>query len=517
MRAQSDEAAATVLLRSRLLGGARRLMRRWRGELIAAGLIATATGIGGLWTLIPDPRNLSLVFFAAILVSGMWLGARPALVAALMAFGSYNYFLIEPYFSFRVAAADILALTSFLAGGLLVARLSGRLRDRAQVATDRLRSLMMLFEASRDLSEAVAPRDAALRVVKHLRQGGLLSAIWVGEGAQAELMAVATGAERRAAECQKELPTLLVPGLREEVRGERRFLSLETRERALGGVAIWPADDHGIGDMDRRWVGAILELGAVAIDRARLVNEVAAASVVAEREGLRTALLSSLSHDLRTPISTILASATSLQEHGARFDAQTEREMLETIQEQSERLNRYITNLLEMTRLESGALVVKSVLIDPNEAMASALQRLSPQRGCHRIVRDFKVTGERVLADPVLLEQAIVNLLENAAAYSPPGAALLVQTQLLEGRIVMSVADQGPGIPPGDLDHVFEKFFRGRSDRRPVAGVGLGLSVSRGLVEAFGGSINAKSPVEAGKGTRMEIWLPAHPALESIE
>jgi two-component system sensor histidine kinase KdpD len=206
-----------------------------------------------------------------------------------------------------------------------------------------------------------------------------------------------------------------------------------------------------------------------------------------------------------------------LHEHDESFDPATRREMLETIQEESERLNRYVANLLDMTRLESGALEVNNVLMDAGEALASALERVSGRIKNRRVLRAFENRGRRISVDPVLIEQAFVNILENAIAYSPPGSTILVATKSEPKAVLITVEDEGPGIPKGDLDRVFDKFFRGRSDRRRGAGVGLGLSVARGLVEAFGGDIRAVSPAAGGKGARLEIRLPAHSALETVE
>ncbi len=491
--------------------------RAGRHYVIAAMLIAAATCLGYFWTSMPDPRNLSLVFFGAILLAGMWLGMRAALFAAILAFLSYNFFLIEPRFSLHFAPADFLAFASFLVGGFLVGGLSGRLSDRARDATNRLRELTMLFEASRDLSHAIEPSDAARRVVTHLERGGCCASIWLGQAHQLSLTASSPQKRDAARAAEADARAFLASNWKDEVRSDRWLLRLETGERALGCVAIWVSDALDANTPDRRWIEAVLELGAVAIDRARLITEVAEATIVAEKEGLRTALLSSLSHDLRTPLSTILASATSLQEHSEQFDAATRQEMLETIQDEAERLNRYVANLLEMTRLESGALQVRSVLLDPGEAISSAVERVSASLKGRRVLRAYRTQGERIFVDPVLIEQALINLLENAISFAPVGSTILVGAARDDGDIVLTVEDEGPGIAKADLPRVFDKFFRGRSDRRAHGGVGLGLSVAHGLVESFGGNVRAVSPVAAGRGTRMEVRLPAHPAMEPVE
>jgi two-component system sensor histidine kinase KdpD len=487
----------------------------WVSYGLAIAAIAVATVVGAYWVTMPDPRNLSLLFFAAVLGVGLWLGLRPALCAALLAFFSYNFFLIEPRFRLHFAPADFLAFVSFLIGALIVGGLSGRLSDRARDATDRLRDLSVLFQASRELSDTVEQSDAARRLARRLEDTGCDVAIWLQEHQATALIAASPGAMRRAADTQAEIVALLNSDRLDDVQSERWLIRLEASERTIGALAIWPGANEPKIRIDRRWIDAVLELGAIAIDRARLINEVAQTTIVAEKEGLRTALLSSLSHDLRTPLSTILASATALQAQGDSFDDATKHEMLETIQDESNRLNRYVANLLEMTRLESGALQVRSVLIDPSEALSSAIDRMASRLKDRRLLRTFEAHG-RILVDPVLLEQALINVLENAAVYSPPGSTLALTTAQEHDQIVLAVEDEGPGIAAEDLERIFDKFFRGRSDRRQGAGVGLGLSVARGLVEAFGGTIRAV-PGARGRGARMEIRLRAYPVLEPVE
>jgi two-component system sensor histidine kinase KdpD len=180
------------------------------------------------------------------------------------------------------------------------------------------------------------------------------------------------------------------------------------------------------------------------------------------------------------------------------------------IQEESERLNRYLANLLEMTRLESGALQVGRSLIDPREAMAAALRRMNRKLVGRHVERSFAMQCANIEVDPVLIEQALMNVIENAAVHAPPATPIVASVQAVGTCVRLSIEDLGEGIIAGDLPYVFEKFFRGGGDRKRGSGVGLGLAVTRGLIEAFGGSVRAVSPVRDDKGTRIEIDLPAH-------
>lgn len=279
---------------------------------------------------------------------------------------------------------------------------------------------------------------------------------------------------------------------------------------------MWP-DRKAETPAESDWLEALLQLGAIAFDRTTLAEDVSEARLIADREGLRTALLSSLSHDLRTPIATILASASSLVEHDSRFDQTTRRELLDTIQEQAERLNRYVSNLLEMTRLESGVLALKRALMEPAEAMISALEHTRRRLVGRRIERVFTAPNVMISVDPVLIEQALVNILENAAEFGPPGSVVRVGVARENGEVILTVADQGPGVSAAERPQIFEKFFRGGAPRRREGGVGLGLAVAKGIVEAFGGQIGVESPVWDGRGARFIIRLPAQQAMEPEE
>lgn len=477
--------------------------------------VLVPTLLGLVWVETLEARNLSLLFLVAILYVGVRHGMWPALFAALLAFFSYNFFLVAPRFALHIEPADLLAFTTFLIGALLVGGLSGRLSDRAREAKSGLRSITSLFEASRDLSGAIEATAAAQRLLSHLERAGCRAAIWIVEAERMRMYARSPNLS--SDDINGEDVRFLATHWTDDIDTQCKRLRLQAGDRVLGGVTIWPLQSESDLLPDQHWIQTLIELGAVAIDRTRLMAEIADTRIVAEKEGLRTALLSSLSHDLRTPIATILASATSLQEHDENFDVATRLDLLGTIQDQSERLNRYVLNLLEMTRLESGALRLNCALIDPGEAMASSLKHLERHLDGQRLLRAFDNTGQRIYVDPILIEQALVNVIENAIEHSPSRSTILVKIWSSNEHVVLSIEDEGPGIPAGEIDRVFDKFFSGRSDRRGASGVGLGLSVTRGLIEAFGGTVQAVSPATNGHGTRIEVRLPAYPALETTE
>ena len=455
-------------------------------------------------------RALATPFLVALTLSGIWFGRRPTLAAVIPAFFAYHFIAVAPHFSLKFTPGDILALLSFLATAVLVGGLAGELSDRARGTADQLRLVTALFAASRDLSAATTTTEVAERLAAHLESAGADAVIWLrSEQGRTPLAASRSAREAGAVEIAPEAQ----PPLKRRSPVQRPLI---TARGKVGLVVIW--EDGEGGDHAEQWMAALLQLGAIALDRARLAEEISEARMVAEREGLRTVLLSSLSHDLRTPIATIVASASSLSEYGAVFDEDTRREFVDTIQEQGERLNRYVANLLDMTRLASGALSIKRVLVDPAEPMSSALEHMRRRLLDRQIVRSFTARGVAVAVDPVLLEQALVNVLENAASHSPAGSIILAEVEQDGDEVRLAITDEGPGMAADELPHVFDKFFRGGADRGGrQAGVGLGLSVTRGVVEAFDGCISAESPVANGGGARFTIRLPLHRVLEAVE
>lgn len=486
---------------------------RPRDFFYAAAIIAAATALGYFWIVHLWPGKIAMLFLAAVLLAGYLLGMWPALLAALLAFFASNIFFEEPRFTLTVNAEDVFALTMLLIGASLVGGLTGRLSDHARKLKRALVEVTSLFEASRDLSITIDPESAAERVVRHLETNDCHAAVWMMESGKPALSAASTALPADTiAEFGARLAT---DAVLDEITPAHMLMRLSAGGRQVGAAALWPTHKRSL--PDPRWARALLDLAAVAIDRARLIAEIAAARVVAEKEGLRTALLSSLSHDLRTPLSTILASVTSLLEYEEKFDAATRRDLLVAIQEESERLNRYLANLLEMTRLESGALLVGRSLLDPREAMAAALRRMERKLGGRHVERLFAAHCAHVEVDPVLIEQALMNVIENAAAHALTATPIVASVQTLGACVRLSVEDAGEGIAAADLPCVFDKFFRGGGDRKRGSGVGLGLAVTRGLVEAFGGSVRAVSPVRDGRGARIEIDLPAHRLEETGE
>jgi two-component system sensor histidine kinase KdpD len=289
---------------------------------------------------------------------------------------------------------------------------------------------------------------------------------------------------------------------------ERWFIPLRTERDAIGLLAVdRDRQQPALTPEERRLLDALASQTAVALERVRLADKIDQARLVAETERLRSALLRSISHDLRTPLTMILGSITSLQAYGAGFDAPTRDELMAMIREEAERLNRFVGNLLDMTRLESGALELKRGLVDLDDVVGAALRRCATVLARHEIALDLAPDLPPLDLDFTLFEQVLVNLLDNAAKYAPPGSTIAIRARAADRHAAIDIVDEGAGIPADDLERIFDQFYRVRAGDQQCAGTGLGLSICRGFVDSLGGRIVARNRPERS-GTVLAISLP---------
>jgi two-component system sensor histidine kinase KdpD len=256
----------------------------------------------------------------------------------------------------------------------------------------------------------------------------------------------------------------------------------------------------------------LVDQAALAIERVRLVEDMDRVKRTVESDRLRSALLTSISHDLKTPLSAVIGAGATLQEWSARLTDAQKTELLATIVDESERLNRFIANLLDMTRLESGAVVAKLSPQDLGEIVGSALERAARILAQHDVVIELAADLPMLDLDAVLFEQALFNLLDNAAKYAPPGTRIRIQGWQEQDSVCLQVLDEGDGIPTGELEHIFDKFHRAQKGDHVRAGTGLGLAISRGFVEAMHGSLTAANRIDrSGAVFTIMLPVPAHP------
>ena len=497
-----------------------------RAYLGSLAFVAVSLGIAQLLHQMLGLASVAMAFLTAVLVSAVVYGLWPALFASFASVLAYNFFFLPPLYTFTIADPEnVAALFFFGVTAVIASNLTARVRAQAIVARQRARTTEELYQFSRKLAGAANLDDLLwatvhqialmlkVRVVILLPENGTV-AVRAGFPPEDSLDA----ADLAAAKWSWERNHVAGRGSDTLPGAKRLFMPMNTGRGAVGVVGI-DSDEPGpiLTPDQQRLFDALADQAALAIERVNLVDDVDRARLIAETDRLRAALLTSISHDLRTPLASILGSATSLSE---ALDASTRLSLIRNIQDEAERLNRFIGNLLDMTRLESGPLRLRTGAIELSDAIGSALRRASKILAEHRTQVMLQQDLPMLDLDEVLFEQVLFNLLDNAGKYAPTGSLITIKAWQDGGSVVVQVLDEGPGIPPADLERVFDKFYRvGGADRRR-AGTGLGLAICRGFIEAMHGSITVNNRTDrpgAAFTMRLPVFAEAERAAETIE
>jgi two-component system sensor histidine kinase KdpD len=491
----------------------------------ALAAVAASVGVSELlWPWIGLP-NTDLVFLTAIVGIAVRFGLWPSLFASIASALSYNFFFTEPYYTFNMAnPRDVVAVLFFTVVAVVVSNVAARARTLAVAAMARARATELLYAFSRKLSGVGTLDDVLwatayqiammlkLRVVLLLPENGTIT---VRTGYPPE--DVLDEADIAAAKWAWEHNRAAGRGSETLPGAKRLFLPMRTGRGAIGVVGL-DSDKPGplLTPDQRRLLDALIDQAALAIERVHLVDDLDQAERRVEADRLRSALLTSISHDLKTPLAAILGAAGTLKGFSGELNDQGKVDLISTIVEESERLNRFIANLLDMTRLESGAIKPKTAPHDVGEIVGTALERASRTLAQHKVEVDLAPNLPMLDVDPVLFEQVLFNLLDNAAKYAPPETKVLIEGWREENAIKLQVVDQGSGIPPDELGHIFEKFHRAQKGDQVRAGTGLGLAISRGFVEAMGGTLTAANRSD-GPGAVFTITLPVAKPAERLD
>jgi two-component system, OmpR family, sensor histidine kinase KdpD len=464
--------------------------------------------------------NLSLIFLMAVLFAAIRFGLWPSVYTALLSFVAYNFFFTEPHHTFIVEnRGDVLTVVFFLVVAVIVGNLAARLQAQVEAMRMTARRTANLYDFSRRIAGAASLNDVLWAAVHHVastlqchslvllpRKGERLE-IASGYPPEDQMSSTAWGAaywawqhDQAAGWGSGTLPA-----------SEWLFLPLRTGRGPQGllGVAFENAKRQ-LTPEQRHLLDALVDQVAVALERTNLATDIEEARLLTETERLRSALLSSVSHDLRTPLVSIIGSATGLATCDGALSTSDRAQLVQTILEESERLNRFVQNLLDMTRLGYGALQPNREWVDLREIVGRACKQMARSLASLRIEVRIEDDVPILHVDPILIEQVLVNILDNAGKHSPSGGRVEICATLEGARAMVSVSDEGPGIPAEVRDSVFDVFYRVRAGDKQAAGTGLGLSICRGLVEAHGGRIEAL-PGPGGRGTTIAFWLPVQP------
>ena len=484
--------------------------------LFAVLAIGLALGCGELVNYWIGVENVDLVFLTAIVGVAVRFGLWPSLLASVVSALCYNFFFLPPIYTFTIDDPhNVAAFILFTLVAIVVSHVAARGRLQAVSAHARVRTVESLYSFSRKLAGAGTLYDVLwatcfqtammlrVRVVLLLPDKGVLR---VNAGYPPEDML--DDADLAAAKWSFENNRAAGRGSETLPGAKRLFLPMQTGRGAIGVIGI-DSDKTGpwLTPDQRRLLDALADQGALAIERVQLVEDMDRVQRTAETERLRTALLTSISHDLKTPLASVLGSAGALRDLNDKLTDSEKVELLSTIIEESERLNRFIANLLDMTRLESGAITPKLAPHDLSEIIGSTLQRTAKILKHHSVRLDLATDIPMVSLDAVLFEQVLFNLLDNAAKYAAPGTTVFIRTWRDRDSVVLQIIDEGEGIPQDDLEHIFNKFYRVQKSDQVRPGTGLGLAISRGFIEAMNGTIIAANRTD-GRGAVFTIRLP---------
>jgi two-component system sensor histidine kinase KdpD len=498
--------------------------------VVVALLAATTALIAVLerWVGVPDA---SATYLLAVLASAVYLGVGAAVATAFGGFLLYNFLFVHPNFTLEVSdPGELLNLILLLVLGIAVGQLAAAQRNRAQQAVEREHEARALFRISR----ALATRTETAAVLAELATAVVaeagLTRVWIG-------LARSSGGERVVADTDGERPIsdpsvdhaflrrmpgdtparwiLVHPPAAAPDTADPSYrvyrVAIEAADESLGSIwATRPRSDDEPGRSATRLLAAAADQIGQAIEQDRLAAEARSAEVARRSDAVKTALLESVSHDLRTPLATIRAAAGTILEGS---DAVPEADRLASaaaIDREAEHLNRMVTNLLDLGRIEGGALRADREALPLEEAVMATVDRYRSRLADRQVAYVWPDDLPPVFADPVFLEQVLANLVDNAATFVPPGGQIRIGAAVVDGMVRITVEDAGPGVPTDALPHLFEKFYRaGPAEPGSRSGTGTGLAVVRGLTEAMDGHVDARASVLGGLA--VDVSLPIAP------
>jgi two-component system, OmpR family, sensor histidine kinase KdpD len=488
----------------------------WGRYLGAIGLVAAAWVVARLLQQAGlSEANKAVVFLPAVVLAAMWWGLGPGILAAVASVLAFDFFFVPPYYTFAVRDVQYLITLLVLAVvALLVGTLAARLRRQVQTSRSRENRLEVLYRLSRALSGVSGVHQLALAaqhevatilggpVNIYLPHGSILEAVVSGDGENAASpheLAVATWCYEHGQIAGKGTDTL--PNAR------AFYLPLTTPQATVGVLAVEPRKSQILlSPENRQLLETVATQIGIAIERDQLAEQRRCALIDAETERMRSSLLSSVSHDLRTPLAVIAGTTSTLLEMGESADHATRDALLSEVYDESNRLTRLVENLLSMTRLESGVLVIDKQWFPVEDVIGSALRRLRKEIDGRPINKHLPAELPLVPLDGVMIEQVLFNLIDNALKYSPADSLIDVAARTEGENVIIDIADRGPGLAPGEAEQVFEKLFRGAAAKSGGRGAGLGLAIARAVVEAHGGRIWAAN--RAGGGSVFSFSLP---------
>lgn len=501
-----------------LLSGAIRGQGRtpvFRRYFAAVAAVIAALAVAFLVVPVSGPENVDLVFLIFVIATAIRFGLGPSLAASVLSLLAFNFFFVTPVHTFEVAEpAHLTALFFFMVVALVTSQLAAHARSQALESRRRADETEALYAFSRrisqldqldDLIRATEQRIASmlsLRTVVLLREPDGEARSRVADEGLEPINPIDLATVQ--ASWSRDL------GSRTALRaGGWLYVPLRTSNGVVGSIGV--SRDWRAGPLtkeERQLLGALADQAAVAIERVRLATERDEARVVSERERLRSTLFASVSHDLKTPLASITGAVTALRQYSDLYDQQARDDLAAMIQDEAERLARFVGNLLDMARLEADGVSPNLQPVDLGEMTGAALERTGSLLGSFNVDVTIDPNLPMLRLDPVLFEQVLVNLLDNAAKYAPAGSLIAIEAHHEGDCVLMSVMDQGAGIPPQDIERVFDKFYRSDEGDRRRGGTGLGLAICRGFMQAMDCNITVANAVPPATGAIFTLSFP---------
>ncbi len=486
---------------------------RFRGYAASILLVVAASFVCQLSRSFLDPINMVMVYLLAVILASVRLGQKPAILTAFLGMLTFDFFFVPPHFTFAVSDTQyLITFAALFTVGAVISTLVSQARERAEVIRARELQTANLYYLSRALASAADIGAVLKAVVKHV--GEALNAgvvLFLPEGERLDIMASSEGMvvdlkEQAVADWAFRNRHPAGRGTDTLVSASLVHLPLETASNVLGVMGVrLEGDQEYRSTENRRLLDAFATQAAMAMERVQFSRQAEQAQILQARENLERALLNSISHDLRSPLASVTGVLSSLRDEGAHLGEPARRELLDTACGEADRLNRFVGNLLDMTRIEAGALRPRLEPCDVQDLVGCALAVLESRLEEREVRLRMPPLMPLVPMDLVLMTQVLVNILDNSIKYSPPASPLEIVAQADTGWLEIRLSDRGRGVPEQDLKRVFDKFYR-----IPVpegaAGTGLGLSICKGLVEAHGGRIRAEN--REGGGLTIVIRLP---------
>ncbi|MGD0674581.1 MAG: sensor histidine kinase KdpD [Polyangiaceae bacterium] len=488
----------------------------------AASMAAAVAATGVAWLLFGRRQlaDVVMIYLLGIILVSLRFGYGPSIVAAILSVLLLDFFFVPPYLNFAVSDFQhVVTFAVMFVVAVVISNLTRRVRLQADEARFRERRTASLYGMSRELAATRATRNLASVAAEHVHEVFEATVAILLETEEGHLDNVATGShsfnpdekERGVVEWVFSHDKTAGLGTDTLPSASALYVPLRGAQGRIGVLGVIPSDPHRFHDVDQR---TLLHLFAsqvaTALERSRLGEEAQRANLQMEAERLRSSLLSSVSHDLRTPLSVITGSASALLESEPEIASPVRRDLVETIHEEAQRLNRLVRNLLDMTRLTSGAVKIAKEWQPIEGVIGAALDRLEDQLRGRAITVSVPPGLPPVPIDGVLVEQLFINLLENAAKYTPSGSPVDISAHPGGGHVLVEVADRGPGIPADLVDRIFEKFYR-LPREGASGGAGLGLAICRAIVEAHGGRIWAENRHGGGAVFRFTLPIEGQP------